>query len=746
MRALLGVLGVVGISSCCPPQDPQSPATVPVAPVTTPAPITAVAPAQPVTPPGPPVARTVDVVDKAFGLVLPDPYRWMEGTENPEHTAWLLAQAQYTAGELAKLKGRDALYARIRELGLGVGAVYYVQRGGKRLFHYTLPANAQLPKLVVREADGKTRVLVDAETLGSADAPVSLNAYAPSPDGSRVAYVLARGGGERGELHVMDVATGKDLPEVIERVWGEGSASWLPDGKRFFYTQLAVPAEGVDPMTNQVTRLHVLGTPVDRDVAVLGRDASAPWKLAPEEWPGAWIAPGSSWVIATAGGARSEMRVAVSKISELDTKGTNTSKWHDVGDYTAGIEAAIPHGDRLYIQTYKDAPNRKVISVPLAAPDLSKARVEIAEDPNASLVGMYGARDALYLLHRVNGLARISRWPWRGKATEIALPAPGWTPDIASDLTLDGIVFQIETWLAPGTYYRYDPKAAKLSPAGFGSTTTADVSTFVAEEVEATASDGTAVPLSIIRKRDVPLDGSRPAILTGYAAYGVSQSPGFSASRVAWVERGNVWAICHGRGGGEKGRRWQDAGSREHKLVGVRDFIACGEYLVGKHYTSPGKLGATGGSMGGILVGRAITDRPDLFAAVQLAVPAVNPLRILAAENGANQMGELGDPSTEAGYKGLAEMDPYLHVKAGTAYPAVIFTVGINDHRVAPWMASKMAARLRTSTTSHRPILLRLDEKGGHGHGSTRDQGFAERADVWSFFLDVFGDPEFAPR
>jgi prolyl oligopeptidase len=443
------------------------------------------------------------------------------------------------------------------------------------------------------------------------------------------------------------------------------------------------------------------------------------------------------------------MRVAVAKLGELDLKGTNKSKWHDVGDYTAGIESAIPHGDRLYIQTYKDAPNRKVISVPLAAPDLAKARVEIAEDPNASLVGMYGARDALYLLHRVNGLARLSRWPWRGTPTEIALPAPGWTPDLASDLALDGIVFQIETWLAPGTYYRYAPKAGtlgKLTPAGFGSTTTADVSTFIAEEVEATAADGTAVPLSIIRKRDLALDGSHPAILTGYAAYGVSQSPGFSASRVAWIERGGVWAICHGRGGGEKGRRWQDAGSREHKLVGVRDFIACGEYLVAKHYTSASKLGATGGSMGGILVGRAITDRPDLFAAAQLAVPAVNPLRILAAENGANQMGELGDPSTEAGYKGLAEMDPYLHVKPGTAYPAVIFTVGINDHRVAPWMASKMAARLRASTTSHRPILLRLDDKGAHGHGSTRDQGFAERADVWSFFLNVFGDPEFAPR
>ncbi|HTL32122.1 MAG TPA: prolyl oligopeptidase family serine peptidase [Kofleriaceae bacterium] len=737
-------LCLVAVAACCPPMSdkPKTPAVVPTAtaPVATPTSAPLAPPAVVATPAGPPIARVVDEVDKQFGLEVADPYRWMEGGENAERTAWLKAQGEYAAKQLAALPMRDKLYARIKELGSGVTAVFDVQLGGKRIFHNVFPANAQLAKLAVREPDGTTRILVDPEQLSTAEEHVSLNAYSASPDGTLVAYVISKGGGEVGVLHIMDVKTGKDLPDQIERIWGEGAASWLPDGKRFFYTQLAVPQPGVDPMTNQVARLHVLGKPADSDVTILGRNADATWKLAPEEWPGVWVPPGSQWAIATAGGARSEMRVAVAKVSELDMTGTSKTPWKQVADYSDGVESAIPHGDRLYMKTYKDAPNRKVVSVPLAKPDLKTAKVEIAEDANASLVATYGARDALYLLHMEKGLARVSRWAWQGKASPITLPYAGWAPDLATDLSLDGITFQIEGWLKPGEYFRYDIKKKVLVPAGLASSSTADVSQIIADEVEATNPDGTKVPLSILHRKDAQLDGSHPTILYAYGGYGSSQTPGFSATRIAWIERGGVYAIAHVRGGGEKGRRWQDDGSREKKMNGVRDFIACAEYLIAEKYTSPQKLAVNGVSMGGVLVGRAITERPDLFAAAQLAVGIVNPLRILAAENGANQKGELGDPATEAGYRSILEMDPYAHVKAHTAYPAVLFTIGLNDHRVAPWMTTKMAARLLTSTTSKRPIWIRVDAQAGHGIGSTREQAFAERADAWSFFLAQMGE------
>jgi prolyl oligopeptidase len=743
MRTLCAALLVV-LAGCA-----STPAArPPVPPPTEAAPPPPAAPsATPATPAGPPIARTVGVVDHEFGIEVRDPYRWMEGDDNAELKAWLLGQAKFAASELAKLHGRDKLYTRIRTLGLGLSEVYDVDLANGRMFYEALAAGDQLAKLMVREPDGKSRILIDPQALGTAEAHVALHAWSPSHDGKLIAYVLSSGGGEVGVMHMMDVATGKDLPDQIERIWGEGSASWLPDSKSFFYTQLAVPRPGVDPMLGMTVRFHKLGEPADKDVTILGRDAGSSLPLATEEWPSLWVQPGTTWVTAWVGGAHSESRLAIAKLAELDWKGTGKTPWKIVADYPDAVESGMIHGDRLYLRTYKDAPNRRIISVPLAHPELAKARVEIPEDPNAALSSVRIARDGLYLLHMVNGRARLSRWAWNAKvATPIPLPVDGWASDLATDSTRDGIVLQLETWVAPGAYYAYDATTQKVAPIGLASSATEVSAQLVAEEVEATSADGTKVPLSILHLKDLALDGSHPTILYAYGGYGSSETPGFGPTRLAWIERGGVFAIAHVRGGGEKGRRWQDDGSREKKMNGIRDFIACGEYLVERRYTSPGKLAGVASSMGGVLIGRAITVRPDLFAAVNIDVGIVNPLRILFAENGANQKTELGDPETEAGYRSILEMDPYQHVQPNTPYPAVIFTAGLNDHRVAPWMTGKMAARLLASTTSGKPVLVRIDSDAGHGIGSTRDQAYAERADVWSFYLSAFGDPEFTAK
>jgi prolyl oligopeptidase len=725
MRTLLAMLVLAACGPAATPVPPHQPPPPPPPP----APVDAA--------PHVPVVRTVDVVDHEHGIESHDPYRWMEGTDNAELTSWLRAQGETAARDLGKLPGRDKLRARVRELGLGVTAVFDVQLGGDRTFYKVLRAEAQLADLAVRDAKGEERVLVSPEKLSAEGTHFSLNAYSASLDGKLIAYVLSQGGGERGTLHVMDVATGKDLPDQIERIWGEGAASWLTDGSGFFYTQLAAPQPGVDPMQNQTARLHRLGKPVADDATILGRDPTASMKLAPEEWPGLWSPPGTSWVLAFVGGAHSEQRVAFAKLADVLAKQDKTV-WREFSGYSDGVEGVVVHGDRLYFSSYKDAPNRRLLSVPLAKPELAGARVEIAEEGDAPLVSWNSARDAVYLVHRVNGRARLSRWAWGGKATPIALPQEGWIPDVASDLRRDGLVFQLETWLAPGAYYAYDAKRGKLAPTGLASKSNADFSAITVDEVDASSADGTKVPLSIFHAKKLALDGTHPTILYGYGAYGSSQSPGFNATRLAWIEQGGVYAIAHVRGGGERGRRWQDDGSLDKKMNGIGDFIACGQYLVDHQYTSPARLGAVGVSMGGILVGRSLTERPDLFAAVHVGSGFVNPVRLLAAENGANQKVELGDPATEDGYRALYAMDPYQHIAPNAAYPAVIFTVGLNDHRVPPWMSGKMAARLRVSSTSGKPIVIRVDSDSGHGIGSTRDQSFAERADVWAFFLSVF--------
>jgi prolyl oligopeptidase len=338
------------LAACEPPALPPPPAPQP--PV--------VAPTVAPPPPSPTTARTVDVVDTIFGVRVADPYRWMEGNENPELDAWLRAQGQQTAAYLARLRGRDALFQRIRSLGLGTGSARDFQLAGGRAFYQRIAAGEQLPKLVVRDGAGE-RVLVDPAALGSGGSHASVNSYAPSPSGALLAYDLSLGGGEVSSIHVVDVATGKALPDVVERVWGEFAAGWLPDGKGFFYTQMAAPAPGVDPMLRMQARLHLLGAPVDKDVAVLGGDLG-PMRFAPEEFPSVSIAPGSKWMIASAGGAHNESRIAVAPLAQLDRTGAGKTPWRVVAEYADRVEGTFAHGERLYLSTFKDASNRKLVS------------------------------------------------------------------------------------------------------------------------------------------------------------------------------------------------------------------------------------------------------------------------------------------------------------------------------------------------------------------------------------------------
>ena len=727
MRTTAGFLLLLSVLACASP--PPKVASAPAAAL----------------PPTLPVARTVNVTENIFAMNVSDPYRWMEGNENAELTSWLRAQGAYTSAWLARIPARDAMLRRVRELGLGTSTSSGVQLAGSRMFYRHIEAGQQLPKLMVREANSPERLLVDPATLGSGGSHASLNASAPSPDGALVAYDLGLGGGEVSSIHVIDVVSGKELPDAVDRVWGEFPASWLPDRSGFFYSQMAPPVKDVDPMLNMTVRLHILGQPAANDRMILTGTSSA-MPLAPEEFPYVGVDPESQWMIAIAGGARNEARIGIAPLSALDRTGAGGTPWRKVADFSDSIEDVAAHGDRLYMMTFKGASNRKIVSVPLTAPDLSAAKIEIPESADATLVRFGAARDALYIETMTNGRARMLRMTWGGAAEPIAVPFDGWIDEIATDPRAPGAMIRIQTGTRPPAVFRYDVAGRSFVPTGITTTTNADYSHTTVEEVEATSSDGTKVPLSIVHRADLTLDGSNPAIEIGYGGYGISLTPKFDPGLLAWIERGGVFAVCHVRGGGEKGYKWQVAGTHEHKMNGVHDFEACAQYLIDHRLTSASRLAGLAGSMGGILIGRAITERPDLYSAANVAVGVVNPLRILAAENGANQKAELGDPETEGGFRSIYEMDPYQHVKPGTAYPAVIYTVGLNDRRVAPWMTAKMAARMQAATTSGKPVLIRVESDAGHGIGSTRDQALAERADVFSFFLAAAGDPAFQPR
>jgi prolyl oligopeptidase len=624
--------------------------------------------------------------------------------------------------------------------------VVNLRRVGDSLFYLKADKGNDLRKLVMRAKDGTERVLVDPGAIPDAQGlHASIDHYKPSRDGRFVAYGLARGGDEITTEHVLDTTTGRELADRVERIWGEFTVSWLPDGTGFFYTQMASQGftdAAVDKFLNMRLFLHRLGEPVGKDVAVLGVGVNATAPFAPQEFPSLVVVPGSDWVLAVAGGARNEMRLGIARLADV-LRGKVT--WRAICDYDDGISGVVLRGNDVFVLSTKGAPNRRVLRMTAGSPRLDTATVIIPEGDDV-IEDIDGASDALYVTVQKGGHALLRRVPYGGgKIEDVPLPFEGWTDQVAVDQSRPGVILHTEAWTHDDTYLRYDPAARTMEKLALKSASAADFGQIDVEEVVVPATDGVEVPLTILHRKGLALDGARPTILAGYGAYGFSYSPSYSPALLAWLERGGVWAVAHVRGGGEKGDAWRTAGSRAKKPSSWRDFNACAEWLVHHHYTSSATLGATGASAGGILVGRAITERPDLFAAASIYAGMVNATRYLESSNGANQMAEMGTPDTAEGFRSLLAMDAYQAVKAGTPYPALMLETGLNDGRVTPWHSAKFGARMQASTSSGRPVLIRVDGDEGHGVGSKRAQRLALSADVWSFFLHEMSDPEFAP-
>jgi prolyl oligopeptidase len=426
----------------------------------------------------------------------------------------------------------------------------------------------------------------------------------------------------------------------------------------------------------------------------------------------------------------------------LGTSGTPWKKACDVGDAVTGVASG---GDNLYLLTHNDAPRFKLIKTSVSNPEISKADVVVPQS-SAVLAALAAAKDALYVQARDGVFGKLIRVPYDGTPEAVALPFDGTVSLAAAEPRCDGVFLTMASWTKAPQVYSYDPATKQLANTGLQPAATFDLPDSLQSVVAmATSYDGTMIPLSVVYRQGIKMDGSNPTLLSGYGAYGIPQEPWYVPRMLAFLERGGILATAHVRGGGEYGEEWYRAGYKGTKPNTWKDFIACAQYLIDNKYTSPGKLACTGGSAGGILVGRAITERPDLFG---IAIPQVGALDMLRAEttpNGIPNIPEFGTVKTEEGFKALFEMSAYHHVKNGVKYPAVLLTAGMNDPRVEPWETAKMAARLQAATASGRPVLLRLDYEAGHGIGTTKRQVEEETADIWTFVLWQAGVPDFQP-
>jgi prolyl oligopeptidase len=679
--------------------------------------------------PAAPVARVEPVTDTYFGEAIVDRYRWMENDKDPDWLPYLKQQNAHTRGVLDTLPKRDVLLKRIQQLSGDIATPSRVQKAGARLFYQQRPAGANNFKLFVREG-GKDRVLVDPTKFDTKSSHTSLDWWQASPDGSKLAYGLSKDGSEDSVLQIMDVRTGAIMKERIADTQA-ANPNWLDDSSGFFYNQLTGKNNTPERYLDSRARFHKLGTDPAKDPIVMRRDLDASVKYDKIQSPFIVTSAHSPIAMLILGDVRPEQPVYTAPLRDVIN---GKAKWNKVADFADEVTGMDLHGDDLYLLSTKGHPRGRLLKTSAKTPSLANA-VEVVAESNLVLQGMARARDGLYIRSMDGGPSTLQRLDNNDKLTTIALPFEGTLRAIEADPDAPGALAMLSGWLEPAGIWAVSADG-KVADTGITPKPAVDTSPYTTERRFATAKDGVKIPYTLIYKKGLQMDGKNPAFVSAYGSYGATPyTPSYPARGLALADQGVVLGYANVRGGGEFGRGWHRAGQLENKPNTWRDLIAVCEDMQANGYTAPAHQAIGGRSAGGIPMGRALEERPDLFAAVVSGVGWHNPLRYVAEQNGYAEEPEWGAISDAAGFKALKSIDSYQQVVDGTKYPAVLLTTGVTDPRVAPFHPAKMAARLQTATASGKPVLLRVDFDAGHGMGSTRAQQDAEAADTYAFIL-----------
>lgn len=688
----------------------------------------------------PPPLAPQPVTETLYGQSVTDNYRYMEKLD-PATIDWMKAQGAYTRSVFDAIPGRAALGQRVAAFTGSFGLINnFSEYGGRDFYEERAPGGDNFD-VVVKDASG-TRKIVDISKVMAANGgkPFAVNYIAPSPDGSKIAVGISEGGSEAALLTVYDTTTGAQIAGPVDRA-DFGVTSWSIDSKKLYLVRLKKLGPN-DPETEKYRDASLQVWDLKSDpVTLYGSVSGHGPAFNHDETPALAVTPGSPFaVLESINGVQNEIKVWTGPVATAADPAK--ARWTMVADRDDGVTGLDVRGNHLFLLSHKDAPTFQVLSLMPGQP-LASAKVLVPAAPDRVIEGVHAASDALYVLARKGDYSQLLRVDARsGKTSEIALPFEGHISEAFTDPRVSGIVIGLSSWVHSPTMYRYDAKSGAFTDLHIGTPGDIDPDAFTVSDLEAKAHDGAMVPLALIQPKGQPTPGI--AVVEAYGSYGISNLADFSSRRAVFVKEGIAYGICGVRGGGEKGEAWRLGGKDANKHNTWQDLIACGEDLIARGITTKDKLFIIGGSAGGITMGRAMEERPDLFAGVMDIVPATNTLRDEFSPNGPDNIPEFGTITTEQGFKNLYEMDSLVHVQKGVTYPAVLISTGLNDPRVSPWEPAKFEAALLASGTPN-PVLLRIDEQAGHGIGSTRSQTDALAADWIAFVKWRAGVPGWAP-
>jgi len=681
-------------------------------------------------PSGPPKAKVAAVEDTVHGHKIVDPYRYLENSSDPETRRYVDAELAYTRSLLDPLPGRDKINTRLSQL-LAIGTVGAPQMGGKYYFHTRRDAGQNQPILYMRESlSGDDHILLDINKL-SADGTVALDWWFASEEGKYIAYGTSPSGSEESTLRVIETATGRVLPDSIERT-RFASVAWLKDSSGFYYTRH--PKKGDVPAGEEVYHVkvfyHQLGADPATDPLVFED------KRNPQNVPSVSLSEDDRWLLITVfeGWTKSELYLQDLRSKTPPVEITTGKDFLYGTDFFQG---------KLYITTNEDAPHFRVFVA-----DASKAKrenwKELIPQTDAVLQAASVTGGKLFLQYEHNVASELKVFSLDGKKiADIPQPAIGNVFSASGRYDRNEIFFAFQSFTVPPSIYRYDLTSDKSTLWANVDAPSIDPSAYDVRQEWYSSKDGTKIPMFIVSKKGLVKNGKNPTLLTGYGGFNVSLSPVFKRDAYLWMEHGGVYAVANLRGGSEFGEDWHRAGMLEKKQNVFDDFIAAAEYLIAQKYTDRDHLAISGGSNGGLLMGAMITQRPDLFRAVICAVPLLDMLRYQNFQIAKLWIPEYGSAEDPKQFDWLYAYSPYHHVKPGQEYPAILFMTADTDTRVDPMHAKKMTALMqaeaKNGASPDKPILLRIDTKAGHGQGKPVAKQIEESTDMYSFLFWQLG-------